>query len=164
MIVNFFARESKSFSWSLSIWTWKAWQAQATFSFPYPGQGRAGSSSKGSPRWHHVHEQQQRTQGKENLASWIAKGEKTKQNNKKKSQGQLNQEQECEFPRKKEAPGRQGQLWCPARNSQAKPVGQETEECAARSESSTGTSSPKDTTEALNGRLYLWLETAPPTK
>lgn len=50
------------------------------------------------------------------------------------------------------------------KNSQTQPVGQETEECAARSESSTGTSSPKDTTEALNGRLYLWLETSPATK
>lgn len=40
-------------------------------------------------------------------------------------------------PREKEGPGNQGQLWCPARNSETEPVGQGTEECAARSESNT---------------------------
>lgn len=122
-------------------------------SFQYPGQGRAGSSREGTPQCHHVPEQQQRTRGKEDLARWIAKGGKQNQNKTKQITGI--QRNTCAFPRKGEGPGSQRQLWCPARNSQSQPVGQETQECAARSESSTGTSSPKDTTEALNGRAVF---------
>lgn len=94
MIVDFFERESKSFSWSLRTWTWKAWQAQVALSFKYPGQGRAGSSRKGTLQGHHIHEQQQRVLGKEHLASWTAKGEKQK-NHRDPRAGELNQEQEC---------------------------------------------------------------------
>lgn len=49
MTVNFFERESKSFSWSLRIWTWKAWQAQVALSFQDPGLGAEGRDPTVTP-------------------------------------------------------------------------------------------------------------------
>lgn len=92
------------------------------------------------------------------MARWIARDEK------QKASSGTAQEQGSAYPRKKEGPGNQRRMQCPVRNSKTEPLGQDTEECASRSESNRDGSNPKDITSALNGRLYLWFETFPATK
>lgn len=127
-------------------------KGMASTSGPFFAVSRAGSSREGTPQWHHMCEQQQRTRAKEDLARWTAKGET------KKPEGSKEFKQVLAKSTKERAGSSCGALQGTAR---ARGAGDrnvlEVREQHRHIQ-------PWGHHGALNGRLSSWLENCPPTK